>query len=90
MARELSEIRSDIETIDDQLLVLLTQRMWYSVEVAERKIAQGRPVFDPDREADLLKRYSKRVSFNVVEIFQAIMDESKQIQQNVVDKKPLE
>lgn len=86
MTQELSLIRADISAIDEQILKLLEQRMWCSVEVARYKIAHGLPVFDAAREAELLEKYSEKVDFSVEGIFQAIMDESKRVQQTIVSR----
>jgi chorismate mutase len=49
-AARLAEIRSEIDRIDSELLKLL--------EAGAAKAALGRPVHDPEREAQLLTRIS--------------------------------
>jgi len=58
MARNLSEIRVDIDDIDNRLQDLITQRAHLAEEVAAAKYAaEDSPIFyRPEREADVLRR----------------------------------
>ena len=47
---DLSDIRKDIDAIDEQMIELLTKRMECSLKVAEIKRAEGLPVYHPGRE----------------------------------------
>ena len=51
---ELSEIREQINEIDDQLVTLFTERMNLSAQVAEYKKAHNMPIFVPAREREIL------------------------------------
>ena len=53
---ELSEIRKEIDTINDQMLSLFLRRMALSQEVAACKREQGLPVLNPQREQEILAR----------------------------------
>ena len=53
---ELSEIRREIDDIDDQLIRLLCRRMDCSARVAEYKAAQGIPVLSQTREDEIIAR----------------------------------
>lgn len=44
--RELTEIRKDIDAVDRQITELFEKRLEYTKEVAEYKIAAGKPVLD--------------------------------------------
>ncbi len=46
----LDECRQELDRIDEQIVDLFEQRMKVSADVAEVKIAEGRPVYDPERE----------------------------------------
>ena len=59
-AARLQEIRAAIDAIDDQLLTLLAARTELALEAGAAKAALGRPVHDPEREAQLLARISAR------------------------------
>ena len=52
----LDALRSRIDSIDQELLQLLQQRMETSEQVGALKAAAGRQVYDPQREAQLLAK----------------------------------
>jgi len=54
MTRPLSELRTCIDAVDQQLLALLNQRAALANEVGELKRAEGSPVFRPEREAQVI------------------------------------
>ena len=53
---DLSEIRQEIDQIDNELIALFLRRMHCSEEVARYKIANGVPVFDAAREQKILDK----------------------------------
>ena len=57
-SRPLSELRTQIDSIDDEILVLLNKRAQVAIEVAKTKIAAGEKqcFYRPDREATVLRR----------------------------------
>lgn len=59
-AARLAEIRGEIDRIDSELLKLLEERTNLALEAGAAKAALGRPVHDPEREAQLLARISAR------------------------------
>jgi len=54
MTRNLSELRTGIDAVDRELLVLLNRRAALAGEVGEIKRAEGSPVFRPEREAQVI------------------------------------
>ena len=52
--RNLAELRTEIDAVDQQLLALLNQRASLANEVGELKRAEGSPVFRPEREAQVI------------------------------------
>ncbi|MEN6545703.1 MAG: prephenate dehydratase [Armatimonadia bacterium] len=56
----LDELRERIDSIDQQLLELLHARAEVSREVGALKAAEGREVYDPRREAQLLRSLAER------------------------------
>ena len=54
----LAEIRAEIDRIDREILGLLEERTNFALEAGAAKAALGRPVLDPEREAQLLARIS--------------------------------
>ena len=56
---ELSDIRKDIDAIDDQLVSLFARRMDCSAQVAAAKREAGKPIRDPARERAIVNRLTK-------------------------------
>ena len=50
----LSELREQIDKIDEQIVDLFIERMKVSGEIAKVKQADGKAVFDPQREKEKL------------------------------------
>lgn len=59
MDKDLSEIRNEINNIDDELLNLFIRRMKLSSEVAEYKKKNDMPVYDRRREREIINRISE-------------------------------
>ena len=57
---DLSELRSEIDAIDDQLVDLFCKRMEISAKVAQYKKEHNLPVFVPAREREILKKVSEK------------------------------
>ena len=57
---DLSEIRQDIDQIDDQLVKLFCQRMNLSAKVADYKKANNMPIFVPARERAILQKVAEK------------------------------
>lgn len=55
------DIRKRINAIDSQLLDLLDERAKLAIEVGRIKREQGRPMYDPERERDLLDRLEQEL-----------------------------
>ena len=70
--RELADIRAELDVIDKKITELFEERLELVTQVAECKIANGKPVLDRKREAEKLARlsalagseFSKSVSVN--------------------------
>lgn len=84
---ELSEIRREIDDIDDQLIRLLCRRMDCSARVAEYKAAQGIPVLSQTREDEIIARVRaagddcrKGYGNAAALVFASIMDASRALQ----------
>ena len=57
---ELSEIRTKIDTVDDQLLELFLQRMQLSEEVAAYKNEHHLPILNKEREREILAKVAEK------------------------------
>ena len=81
----IEELRSRIDVIDEQLLRLLNVRVQCAVEVGRLKHEAGLPIYQPEREAQVLARV-KQAATNlsgpltaeaVARIFERIIDEAR-------------
>jgi chorismate mutase len=81
----IEELRSRIDVIDDQLVRLLNVRVACAVEVGRLKHAAGLPIYQPEREAQVLAGVRRSASERagpltaeaVVRIFERIIDEAR-------------
>jgi len=53
---KLEEIRSEIDNIDHELVALFKMRMNLVGEVANYKLANSLPIFNPEREMEILAK----------------------------------
>ena len=58
---ELTEIRKEIDAIDDEMVKLFMRRMKAADEVAAQKRGSGKAVLDPAREREILAKVAKTV-----------------------------
>lgn len=82
---DLSITRKKIDEIDEQLVHLYEQRMELTKEVAEYKIATGKPVYDKEREDEKIKTLTAMTEddFNkrgIRDLFTEIMSISRKYQ----------
>jgi chorismate mutase len=81
----IEDLRSRIDVIDEQLVRLLNVRVACAVEVGRLKHEAGLPIYQPDREAQVLSAVRKSASElagpltaeAVVRIFERIIDEAR-------------
>lgn len=83
--RELSDIRAELDVIDKKITELFEKRLELVSQVAEYKIANGKPVLDRKREAEKLVRLSALAGsefskIGVRELFEQIMAISRKRQ----------
>ena len=84
--KDLIELRQEIDEIDQQMVKLFEKRMGVSAEVARYKIANGKKVFDKEREHEKLTKLKAMAhnDFNrhgvEEELFQQIMSMSRKLQ----------
>jgi chorismate mutase len=87
---KLHEIRVKIDSIDDEILSLLNRRAELSIQIGKIKEQFGMPVYSAEREELLIKNICEKSNGPMAEeaikkIFQLIIDESKKIQNRIVD-----
>jgi chorismate mutase len=81
----IEELRSRIDVIDDQLVRLLNVRVACAVEVGRLKHDVGLPIYQPEREAQVLAKVRKSATElsgpltaeAVVRIFERVIDEAR-------------
>lgn len=89
MAKDLSEIRVEIDSVDKQIVKLLEDRMDLALEVAAYKRSTGKAIYDRERELQKLESLGALASteFNskmVQEIFLQIMSASRRYQYSII------
>jgi chorismate mutase-like protein len=90
---DLQQIRSEIDTLDTELLEILHKRFSLMPHVIDYKIKHNLPIFDSVREAEVLKNkifQSKEKGIDpefLKKLFTEIMNESKNIQKKYIEKK---
>ena len=57
---ELNELRNEINAIDDELLNLFLRRMEVAAQVADYKRANNLPIYQPQREREILKKVADK------------------------------
>ncbi len=70
MPSDMNEIRGKINTIDDQILKLFTERMEASAEIAAFKVQNALPLLDKAREREILARVMDAAGENEQYAFQ--------------------
>lgn len=85
--RNLSEIRSDIDRIDSEIIELFKKRMDCAKEVGIYKKSQNTPVLNQDRENDILDAVEKKggeYGSHARLLYSNIMELSRALQHNIV------
>jgi len=87
----LAECRRKIDALDVQLRDLLNQRARIVDDVVRAKEALGVPVYEPKREAEVIRKATNANPGPLSDeafrhIFEAIMQEMRQIQQVYLDR----
>ena len=81
---DLSEIRKQLDVIDDKIADLYGERMKLVAKVSEAKKASGKAVNDPDRERKILLRVTDRVEEDMQvylkRVFETVFETSKAYQ----------
>ena len=84
---ELTEIRDEIDKIDNQLIPLLTQRMELSKQVAQYKIQRNMPVLNVERENQILENVEEKGGEQgaaLKSVFATIMEASRALQHKLI------
>ncbi|MEN9579567.1 MAG: hypothetical protein RJA70_2576 [Pseudomonadota bacterium] len=89
----LEPLRAAIDSIDQQILRLLTQRIELVLQVGEAKRQHAAPVYDPERERSVLARLAAAAEpplqpDRARRIFERIIDECRSQEQQHVSVAP--
>jgi chorismate mutase len=87
---DLDQLRREIDSVDQQILKLVHERVRLVMKVGEYKRERGMPVYDPSRERALLDRLCKAAeppvdADTIRRIFERLVDESRRIEQHHID-----
>lgn len=91
----IEELRTRIDVIDEQLLRLLNVRVACAVEVGRLKHEAGLPIYQPEREAQVLGRVRQSATAlagpltaeAVVRIFERIIDEARRAEREASSRR---
>ena len=87
----IDELRQRIDHLDERLVELLNERATCALEIGEVKRAQGLEVYQPDREADVLRHVQacgRRADGPlgpeaIGRVFERIIDEARRIERGL-------
>lgn len=87
--QSIERFREQIDTIDDEILVLLLRRLSLAREIGEYKARRGLPIMDLRREAEILGkvRYPNDLCLTVAttSIFHEILRQSRRAQERAIE-----
>ena len=84
---DLSELRKEIDSVDEQLIPLLIKRMQIAEDVAQYKVENGIPVLNAKREQEILDNVGEKCgkyANTIKTIYSATMDVSRAIQHKII------
>jgi chorismate mutase-like protein len=95
MATQLRELRDAIDQIDQEIVGLLAKRLRLVMSVGDYKRTHSLPIYDADRERDLLARVANAAPSPLEpamaqRIFQCVIQESRELEQRHVQRKEAE
>ena len=91
----IEDLRGRIDVIDDQLVRLLNVRVACAVEVGRLKHEAGLPIYQPDRESQVLARIRQSATElsgpltaeAVVRIFERVIDEARRAERHASERR---
>ncbi len=88
---ELLKLRNEIDLIDRELLGLISKRFDCAIKIAKIKESEGLEIYDPNREAYILRRLSMQLGeneslFEIVSVFESILGLSKKAQKKALER----
>ena len=85
---DLNELRLEINDITKQMVELFEKRLDVSKEVANYKKEHNLPIFQPEREKEVIAIYTKDAKYPelTTKFIEELMSLSKQLQKEEIDK----
>jgi len=91
----IEDLRRRIDVIDDQLVRLLNVRVACAVEVGRLKHGSGVPVYQPDREKQVLEQVRQSATTlsgplngeAIVRIFERVIDEARRVEREAANRR---
>ena len=85
VASELERLRRNIDDVDTVLVKLLNQRASWALDVGEVKSGAGVPIYQPEREAEVLAQVQAKNKGPLGEgavrrLFERVIDESRRLE----------
>ncbi|WP_305040981.1 chorismate mutase [Geoalkalibacter sp.] len=82
---DISDIRKQIDDLDDRLLKIFNQRAQLALEIGHHKKKHGLPVYDPEREKKIFERMKAANpgpldDGAIVRLFERVIDESRSLE----------
>ena len=87
---ELKDLREKIDSIDDELVELLLERLEVSRQVADIKALKNMPVFNPEREKEILDEIKDKTGEDakyILPIIETILKTSKELQEDALKER---
>jgi chorismate mutase / prephenate dehydratase len=86
---DLTELRNQIDAIDNQLRSLFVERLQLVKRIAAYKMEHDLPVYDASREAQIIERSLEAIEDETIkdkyrEVLETIMKTSKDLQKEIV------
>lgn len=87
--KRMTEVRKEIDKLDEKLLYLFNQRANLVLEMAKAKLKIGRKLFDATRERDIFVKVTNKnpgplSPDAIVRLFERIIDESRRLERTEV------
>lgn len=90
----LDDLRKDIDRVDELIVRMLNERARVACEIGKLKKADGAPVYQPDREKQVID-HVRRIAADgplepdaVARLFERIIDEARRLERRVVHEEP--
>ena len=85
---DLKELRDQINEITQEMIMQFEKRLDVSKEIALYKKAHDMPIFQPEREKELIEKYTSNVKYDALteQFLIHLMSLSKELQKEEINK----